>query len=244
MRDIQPQDIDVVILCGGLGTRLQGVIDDRPKPMVEINGSPFLDILIHYVARYGFTRFILCTGYKRNMIRRYYEKNRDKLLFLFSEESEPLGTAGAIKHAESCIKSDIFLALNGDSLCEIDLKDFLNFHIGKNALSSIALTSLKSPKDYGVVELDGDHKVTRFSEKVFVKSNSLVNTGIYFFDRKILKEIPSGEKKSLEHDIFSGILDKGIYGYITEKEFLDIGTPEKLELARKYFREVGYEGKT
>jgi NDP-sugar pyrophosphorylase family protein len=238
MRDIQPQNIDVVILCGGLGTRLQGVIHDRPKLMIKINGRPFLDILIDYVVRYGFTRFILCTGYKRNMIRRYYEKNRDKLLVLFSEESEPLGTAGAIKHAESCIKSDIFLVLNGDSLCEIDLKDFLNFHIGKSALSSIALTSLKSPKDYGVVELDGDYKVTRFSEKVFIKSNGLVNTGIYFFDRKIFKEIPSGEKRSLEYDIFPKIINQGVYGYVTEKKLLDIGTPERLKIAKKYFKEI------
>jgi NDP-sugar pyrophosphorylase family protein len=236
MRDIQPQDIDVVILCGGLGMRLQGVIDDRPKPMAEINGRPFLDILIHYVARYGFTRFILCTGYKSNMIRRYYEKNRDKLLVLFSEESEPLGTAGAIKHAESCIKSDIFLVLNGDSLCELDLEDFLKFHIGKRASVSIALTTIKSPRDYGVIELDGDHKVIRFSEKVLVNSNGLVNTGIYFFDRMILKEIPSGEKRSLEYDIFPKILNKGVYGYVTEEKLLDIGTPEKLEIAKEYFK--------
>jgi NDP-sugar pyrophosphorylase family protein len=236
MRDIQPQNIDVVILCGGLGTRLQGVIDDRPKSMAEINGRPFLDILIHYVVRYGFTRFILCTGYKSNMIRRYYEKNRGKLLFLFSEESEPLGTAGAIKNAESFIKSDIFLVLNGDSLCEIDLEDFLKFHIGKRALSSIVLTNIKSPKDYGVIELDGDHKVIRFSEKVLIDRNGLVNTGMYLFGRKILKEIPSGEKRSLEYDLFPNILNKGVYGYVTEKKLLDIGTPERLEIAKEYFK--------
>jgi NDP-sugar pyrophosphorylase family protein len=238
MRDIQPQDIDVVILCGGLGTRLQGVIHDRPKPMVKINGRPFLDILIDYVAHHGFVRFILCTGFKGDLIRRHYETKRNKLGFFISEEKMPLGTAGAIKNAESFIGSNIFLVLNGDSLCEIDLKDFLNFHIGKSALSSIALTSLKSPKDYGVVELDGDYKVTRFSEKVFIKSNGLVNTGIYFFDRKIFKEIPSGEKRSLEYDIFPKIINQGVYGYVTEKKLLDIGTPERLKIAKNYFKEI------
>jgi NDP-sugar pyrophosphorylase family protein len=236
MGNINLQDIDVAVLCGGLGTRLQGVIDDRPKSMAEINGRPFLDILVDYIARYGFTRFILCTGFKGDLIKRHYETKRSGLVFLISEEKMPLGTAGAIKNAESFIGSNIFLVLNGDSLCEIDLKDFLNFHIGKSALSSIALTSLKSPKDYGAVELDGDHKVIRFSEKVLVKSNGLVNAGIYFFDRKIFKEIPSGEKRSLEHDIFPGILDKGIYGYVTEKKLLDIGTPERLEIAKEYFK--------
>jgi len=238
MRDIQPQNIDVVILCGGLGTRLNSVVDDRPKSMVEINDRPFLDILVDYVARYGFTRFILCTGYKRGFIRRYYESKSSGLMFLISEESEPLGTAGAIKHAESCIKSDIFLVLNGDSLCEIDLEDFLKFHIGKRALASIALTTLKSPGDYGVIELDGDHKVIRFSEKVLVDSNGLVNTGMYLFGRKILGEIPPGEKRSLEYDIFPKILNKGVYGYVTEKKFVDIGTPERLEMAKNYFSGV------
>lgn len=238
MRNIQPQNTDVVILCGGFGMRLQSLINDRPKPMVQINGRPFLDILIDYVARYGFTRFILCTGYKRNMIRRYYEKNRGKLLFLFSEESEPLGTAGAIKHAESCIKSDIFLVLNGDSLCEIDLGDFLKFHIGKRASVSIALTTLKSPGDYGIIELDGDHKVIRFSEKVLINCNGLVNTGMYIFDRRILKEIPSDEKQSLEYDVFPKILNQGVYGYVTEKKLLDIGTPERLEVAKNYFDRI------
>jgi len=236
MRDIQPQDIDVVILCGGLGTRLQGVIDDRPKSMAEIDGRPFLDILIDYVARYGFTRFILCTGFKGDLIRRHYETKRSGLFFLISEEKMPLGTAGAIKNAESFIGSDTLIVLNGDSLCEIDIKDFLSFHIRKKALISIVLTAIKNSMDFGVVRLDRHQKIIGFSEKVMMHGNGLVNAGIYIFDRKILKKIPSGEKQSLEHDIFPGILDKGIYGYVTEKKLLDIGTPERLEIAKEYFK--------
>jgi NDP-sugar pyrophosphorylase family protein len=235
-RDIQPQDIDVVVLCGGLGTRLQGVIDDRPKPMVKINGRPFLDILIDYVARYGFTRFIFCTGFKGDLIRRHYETKRSGLVFLISEEKMPLGTAGAIKNAESFIESDIFLVLNGDSLCEIDIKDFLSFHIRKKALISIVLTTIKNSIDFGVVRLDRHQKIVSFSEKAMMHGDGLVNTGIYFFDKKILKEIPPGEKRSLEYDIFPKILNKGVYGYVTEKKLLDIGTPERLEIAKEYFK--------
>jgi NDP-sugar pyrophosphorylase family protein len=236
MRNIGPQDIDVVILCGGLGTRLQGVIDDRPKSMAEINDRPFLDILVDYVARYGFTRFILCTGFKGDLIKRHYETKRSGLVFLISEEKIPLGTAGAIKNAESFIESDTFIVLNGDSLCEIDIKDFLSFHIGKKALISIVLTTIKNSMDFGVVRLDRHQKIIGFGEKVMMHGDGLVNTGIYVFDRKILKEIPSSGKRSLEHDIFPGILDKAIYGYVTEKKLLDIGTPERLEIAKEYFR--------
>lgn len=238
MRNNRPRDIDVIILCGGLGTRLQSVIDDRPKPMAEINGAPFLDILIDYVASYGFTRFILCTGYGSDFIKRYYENKRTKLTVLISNEERPLGTAGAIKNGESLIESDIFLALNGDSLCEIDLRDFLRFHFEKRAFISIVLATMEMAMDYGVIKLDGDGQIIRFDEKILTDGNGLINAGVYLFDRRILEEIPSGQKQSLEYDLIPRILDKGIYGYVTEKGLLDIGTPERLEMARKYLREV------
>jgi len=230
-------DVDVIILCGGLGTRLNSVVDDRPKPMVKINGKPFLDILVDYVARYGFTHFILCTGFKGDLIERYYKNKRGRLIFVVSDENEPLGTAGAIKNAESFIESDMFLVLNGDSLCEIDIEDFIKFHIGKGALISIAVTTMESPVEYGVIRLDEDQKIISFGEKISGSENDLINAGMYVFDKKILKEIPSGQKMSLEYDLFPGILDKGLYGYITEKRLLDIGTPERLAMAKDYFRE-------
>ena len=235
MKNIRIQDIDVVVLCGGLGTRLHSVVDDRPKSMVEINGKPFLDILIEYIAHYGFIRFILCTGYKGDSIKRYYESKNGKWKFLISEEKEPLGTAGAIKKAESFIKSDIFLVVNGDSLCEMDIKEFLKFHVRKGAFISIVLTSIGNSLDCGVIRLNKDQKIISYSEKVPIRGDGFVNAGIYFFNRKVLEEIRSGEKLSLEYDIFPGILDKGAYGYVTKKVLLDIGTPERLERARDYF---------
>lgn len=230
------QYIDVIVLCGGLGTRLHSVVDDRPKSMVEINGKPFLDILIEYIAHYGLIRFILCTGYKGDFIKRYYESKNGKWKFLISEEQEPLGTAGAIKKAESFIKSDILLVVNGDSFCEMDIKEFLEFHIRKGAFISIVLTSMESPLDFGVIRLNNDQKIISYSEKVPISGDGFVNAGIYFFNRKVLEEIPSGEKLSLEYDIFPRILDKGVYGYVTKKVLLDIGTPERLEKARNYLR--------
>jgi NDP-sugar pyrophosphorylase family protein len=237
MRHTLLQGTDVVILCGGLGKRLRGVLDDRPKPMAEIEGRPFLDILINHVAKYGITRFILCTGFKGDLIKRYYKNKRGRLIFVVSDENEPLGTAGAIKNAESFIESDMFLVLNGDSLCEIDMEDFIKFHIGKGALISIAVTMIESPVEYGVIRLDEDQKIISFGEKISRSGNDLINAGMYVFDKKILKEIPSGQKMSLEYDLFPGILNKGLYGYLSEKRLLDIGTPERLAMAKDYFRE-------
>lgn len=237
MKKIRTKDIDVIILCGGLGIRLRDAVGDRPKSMAEISGRPFLDILVDYVARYGFTRFILCTGFKGDLIKRYFENKRGRLIFVVSGEDQPLGTAGAIKNAESFIESDMFLVLNGDSLCEIDIEDFIKFHIGKGALISIAVTTMETPVEYGVIRLNRDQKIISFGEKIPVNGNDLINAGMYVFDKKILKEIPSGQKLSLEYDLFPEVLDKGLYGYVTEKRLLDIGTPERLVIAKNYFRE-------
>lgn len=235
MKKIEPKDMDVIILCGGQGTRLREVIDDRPKSMVEINGRPFLDILLDYVVRHGFSRFILCTGFKGDWIKKNYQNKRGGLTFVISDEDQPLGTAGAIKNAESLIESDLFLVLNGDSLCEIDIEDFIDFHIRKGALISVAVTRMESRAEYGVIRLDKNQKVIRFGEKIPARGNGLINAGIYVFAKKILEEIPAGQKLSLEYDLFPAILYKGLYAYVTERRLLDIGTPERLELARKYF---------
>jgi NDP-sugar pyrophosphorylase family protein len=230
---LTPQKIEVVILCGGLGTRLRGIINDRPKVMAEINGRPFLDILIDYVAHFGFARFILCVGYMGDVIKEYYRKKSSELTILFSEEKEPLGTAGAIKNAEKLIRSEMFLVLNGDSICKIDLKDFLRFHNNKKALHSIVLATIDKPRDYGVIELDVNQKILSFIEKTNAHIVSLVNAGIYLLNRAVFGDIPSGQRFSLEYDLFPKILDKGIYGYITDRKLMDIGTPERLELTRQ-----------
>lgn len=227
--------MDVAILCGGFGKRLRGIVNDRPKPMAEINGYPFLDILIDYVAGYGFQRFILCTGHKSQFIKQYYKDNSGGLTIQVSEEKKELGTGGAIKNAASFIQSEIFLVLNGDSFCQINLQDFLSFHARKKAVVSIALTTTNRPSDYGSVSLNENQKIISFNEKASTHETALVNTGIYIFDKKVFKYMPSEKSFSLEKDLFPGILDKEAYGYITNERLFDIGTPERLELARQHF---------
>jgi NDP-sugar pyrophosphorylase family protein len=228
-------NIDVAILCGGLGTRLKGVVDDRPKPMAEINGRPFLDILIDYIASFGFRRFILCTGYKSKSIINYYQKKSGHLTFSISEEKHPLDTGGALKNAEALVQSDPFLVFNGDSFCRIDITDFLNFHINKGAVVSIALTTIENPADYGAIRLDGKQRIVGFNEKAALDSPGLVNAGIYTFAKKMLAQMPANRKLSLEYDFFPGILSEDLYGYVTDEKLVDIGTPERLRTAREFF---------
>jgi NDP-sugar pyrophosphorylase family protein len=229
---------DVVILCGGLGTRLQSVLKDTPKPMADFNDRPFLDLLIDYVGRFGFQRFILCSGHKGGLIKEYFENKNDGKTYAISQETSPLGTAGAIKHAEPLINSDVFLAMNGDSFCEIDLTAFIDFHNSKQAQASVALASIEDTRNYGGVSLGGDDEIIGFDEKPIISSSGLVNAGIYLFNKNILESIPKGKKFSLEKELFPSIAGKGLYGFATQGRLLDIGTPERLELARQLLTEL------
>jgi NDP-sugar pyrophosphorylase family protein len=234
-----PQETDVVILCGGLGTRLRSVVSDRPKPMADVNGRPFLDRLMTYVADYGFRRCILCIGHMGDRIKRYYgERSVHPLTILFSEESEPLGTAGAVKHAEPFIRSDHFLLMNGDSWCPVDLRDLLEFHTGKEALASLTLVRVEEADNYGTVTLREDSRVIGFEEKRDGAGGGLVNGGIYLLRKEFLGFIPSERKLSLECDIFPRILTERVYGYVTNERLIDIGVPERYGMAQEYFKEV------
>ena len=116
--ELDSSNIDTVILAGGLGTRLKSVLNDKPKCLAPINGKPFIDILLDYCIKQGFKRFILCVGYLKEQIIEYLN-NRSDCEIIFSEEDEPLGTAGAIKNSEPFIKSDPILIMNGDSFINV-----------------------------------------------------------------------------------------------------------------------------
>ena len=225
-------DIDVVILCGGLGTRLSPFIKNQPKAMVEIGGRPFLDLLIEYISSSGYKRFILCTGHKSNYIENYYKNKNDSLEYVFSIEQNPLGTAGAVKNAEPLIKSNPFLCFNGDSFCAANLKNLLDFHVSSKLIASITVTSAQEQDDYGSVQLNENNEIIKFDEKNPSKNSRLVNAGIYVFDKEVFRHIPSGQSSSLEHDIFPRLIKKGVSGFHTHQPLFDIGTPERLEFAK------------
>lgn len=226
--------IDAVILCGGPGRRLGAITKDTPKPMAMIGNRPFLEILIRHVSSFGFNRFVLCAGYKKEAIEDHFRTHKGDIEIVFSEEDEGnlLGTAGAIKKAERVIKSDTFLVMNGDSFADIDLGRFLEFHGKKKAVVSIALTRSTKRDDTGLVRLDEGGEITAFSEKKGALNAAYMNIGTYFFNNTVFQHIPPDIRFSLEYDLFPSMVDKGIYGYVVDTEVIDIGTPERLEKAK------------
>ena len=229
-------DIDCLILCGGQGRRLRKVSDRVPKPMVRIGRQVFLDILIDYLRKSGFKRFILGVGYQAHFIKKYYQEHKIcGRKILFSQEEHPLGTGGAVRAAKRLIKSDCFFVLNGDSFSEFNVGNFIKFYKQKKASALILLKKVKNNQDYGAVTIDRRSEITCFSEKNSRMRNKLINCGVYLFSKNIFSQMPKNAKFSLEYDFFPRMIGKGLYGCKQTGFFIDIGIPERYFAAKKYF---------
>jgi NDP-sugar pyrophosphorylase family protein len=232
------KDTDVIILCGGLGKRLRPVVSDRPKSLARINKTAFLDILIGYLLSFGFKRFILCCGYMGDLIREHYNKASCASKIVFSQETKLLGTGGALKNSRRLIRSNPFLVLNGDSFLKLNLRNFYKFHLQKNAILSIALSSPKPDQNSGVVTLDNKKRIIEFNEKIKPARKTYCSAGIYFMDQKIFKFMGKRKVFSLEYDLFPTLTNKYSYGYYCKNSFIDIGTPQNLMKAEEFLKHV------
>lgn len=223
-------NIDVVILCGGLGTRLFPVSKGLPKVLVKIGDKPVIDIMIDKISLHGFRRFILCVGHLKEQIIDHLEM-RNNIIIRYSEEDVPLGTGGALKRAMNLISSDSFLVVNGDTVSDTDISAFYDFHKKHDGIMSMSLKVTGKCDDYGTVTLRETNRINSFEEKKSGSVNGLVSTGMYFIRRDISHYMPDMPVFSLEKDLFPNILDKECYGFIITDDFIDIGTPERHEYA-------------
>ncbi len=169
----------------------------------------------------------MCTGHLADQIEEEFgDGQKWDVAIDYSKESQPLGTAGAVKLAERYLQNaSEFLVMNGDSFLELDFREFIRFHREHGGLISMAVRRVPDAARYGTVQLAADHRVLGFSEKTSDSVPGIVNGGVYVFNRAILKEIPEGPA-SLERDIFPQALERGVYAFEQQGMFIDIGTPE------------------
>jgi len=228
-----PADADVLILCGGLGTRLRSVVGDRAKPMADVGGKPFLEVLVDHFARSGFRRFVLCVGHRADTVRAHFRGSAARE-FVFSEEPEPRGTAGAVKLAAKLCRPGTVLAMNGDSLCPLDPLALLDAHARRGAAATIAAAAAGGRRDAGGVEFDDAGRVTAFREKEEA-APARVNAGVYALEPAVLASIPEGRAVSLERETFPAWIGRGLCAFPTDRPLYDIGTPERLEAFRRAY---------
>jgi len=227
-------DTPTLLLVGGLGTRLRSAVPSVPKPLASVGKKSFLELLIRQLKHQGIRRVIMCTGYLADQVENEFGDGRAlDLEISYSKEMEPLGTAGAVKLAQSHLgDASGFLVMNGDSFLEIDLRHFIQFHRARGALVSMAVVRVEDSSRYGTVQVDSDQKVIGFLEKTGSDGPGLVNGGVYVFDPSVLQYIPEG-RSSLETDVFPCLLDRGVYALEHRGMFIDIGTPEDYAKAQQ-----------
>jgi len=219
--------MQVVILAGGLGTRLRPLTFEIAKSMAPVNGRPFLEHQIKYLKQQGMKKILLCVGYLSEQVVEYFNDGKKfGVEIQYSVEREPLGTGGALKNAEGKIGEE-FILVNGDTYLPLDYKRLLDFWKQKKKNVIVAYNNAEKIVGNNMFVKGG--KVLAYSKNSSIGMNS-VDAGVYVFNRDVLSFIPKNKKVSLETEIFSKLIEqKQLAGYVTSQRFYDMGTPERLK---------------
>jgi len=188
--------LKAIILAGGRGKRLRPITDYVPKPLIPIKNIPIIEWQIKYLKKFGISEVIICSGYKTEMIENYLNNKKLGVKIIFSVETKPLGTGGAIKKAGKKIKEKSFVVINGDVITNIDLKKLLKKE------NSIAAIQLKTK--FGILQTDED-KIIKFDEKKEI-TDLWMNAGIYHLNREIIKKLP--DVGDIEKTLFPNLAQK------------------------------------
>jgi NDP-sugar pyrophosphorylase family protein len=228
------EDIPAILLVGGMGTRLQPVLPSTPKPLARVGDAPFLELLVRQLRSQGFRRLVMCTGHLADQIEKEFgDGRRWDVAISYSEESRPLGTAGAVKFAERYFaQAADFLVMNGDSFLELDFRRLVRFHREHGGMMSMATRRVPDATRYGTVQMDASNRVIGFGEKIAAPVPGTINGGVYVFNRSSLQHFPDGPA-SLEKDVIPRILQYGVYAFEQHGIFIDIGTPEDYARAQQ-----------
>jgi NDP-sugar pyrophosphorylase family protein len=234
-----------IILAAGKGTRLKPITDTMPKPMIIIGNKPLLEHHITSLRNAGLQDIWVNTSWKREVIKEYFADGKEfEVNLKYSDESELLGTAGALKNPnseiEQDIKQDTFLITYGDNFTNFDYSKIIKFHKINNAFMTIGLFKSPEPWTAGVVETDSKGRIIKMVEKPLKNEckSDLVNAGIYVCEPGVLNYIPKGFS-DFGFQVIPAILKdkKEVYAFTGDYFVQDIGTHERLGKAQQLFKQ-------
>lgn len=237
------EEVEILILAGGRGTRLATVVSDVPKPMAPIQDKPFLEYLINSVKKQGFYNFRLLVGYKSEVIKNYFgDGSAFGVNIQYTTEEMPLGTGGAVKKGILDSAFNNFLIFNGDTFFEADLP--LLISESKDQLA-IALKYFENCERYGQVIIDNNFKIKSFTEKGNNPDDGFINAGIYYLSKSVLNHFPPKDVFSIEQAVMPKLAEKNLLkGIPLGGKFIDIGIPEDFKKAQTFLDEFKFTGRS
>lgn len=224
-----------MVMAAGVGSRLDPLTQNTPKPLVPVINMPVMDILLSKLKSYKIESVIANTYYLGSKIQERYETNSPVDIDFHSiAEVELSGTAGGVKKCEYFFEDvDDFLIVSADGLHDADLERIINSHYESGAIATMAVIPVEKEEvcHYGVVVSSPVHTVTEFQEKPPVEDakSNFINTGIYVFNKRIFDYIPPDKKYDFAKDVFPSLLEAGeiINTYRIYSYWSDIGTLEQ-----------------
>src|SRR4051794_8795702 len=221
--------MQALILAGGGGTRLRPLTSTVPKPVVPLVDRPFIRFMIDWLHGHGVDDVVMSCGHLASGVRNVLgDGSALGIRLRYVEEPRPMGTGGALKYAEPLL-AERFLMLNGDVLTDLDLTAQMQQHERTGAVATLALTPVEDPSAYGLVRTREDGEVTEFVEKPSpdqIDTNN-ISAGAYVLERSVLGLLEAGQSASIERQVFPRLVGNGLYGFVGEAYWMDIGTPER-----------------
>ena len=226
----------VILMVGGLGTRLRPLTDNLPKPMLPVGGKPILQTIIEKFVSYGFINITLCVGYKSNIIQDFFKDGSQfgaKIEYVL--ENQRMGTAGALTLLKNR-PSEAFFVMNGDLLTNVNFEHLLEYHLDNHSMATMCVREYDFQVPYGVVSVNNG-KIKSIDEKPIKKF--FVSAGIYMLNSQVINYIPNNEfydMPTLFEKIIS--LNNNVLSFPIREYWLDIGRIEEYERANCEYYEV------
>lgn len=226
----------VVLMLGGLGTRLRPLTNDTPKPMLRVGNKPILETIIEGFKQYGYTNFIFSVNYKKEVIQDYFQNGEAfDVTIEYIEEDKKMGTAGALSLLKSRPTKPFFV-MNGDLLTQINFDQLMQFHMEHDSVATMCVREFEYQIPYGVIETDGTDLVT-IKEKPIHRS--FVNAGIYVLNPDVLDYIPQDEFYDMP-SLFEKLIEENSKTSVfpIREYWLDIGQMDDFNKANHEFKEL------
>jgi len=225
----------VVLMVGGLGTRLRPLTENTPKPMLNVGGKPILQTIVENFANYGFKKIVMCVNYKSQMIQDYFGEGKKfgvEIEYIFEEKR--MGTVGALSLLKNKPEEPFFV-MNGDLLTNVNFEHLLDFHVKNKAMASMCVRAYDFQVPYGVVNIEKENIIS-ITEKPIHKF--FVSAGIYMLDPRCIDLIPSDNFYDMP-ELFENLIARKekTVSFPLREYWLDIGRMEEFEQANRDYSE-------